>query len=190
MSSRKNRSCCRHILCFPCTQRTESTTYDKLRSDLRQKSTKLLQKERNKAYKIHQRAAPILLQYKLATPSGRLKLHWPSSNSWQTHRSICRELHMPTTTHPLPSPKRPQFCKDMEEIFNNGRLIQRSQKHSLQKHSSITNWSHIQYDKGMIRGGQDNDIHSSLQPEVIKRSFYTMEMALPKTEDRLGNPNS
>ena len=36
-----------------------------------------------------------------------------------------------------------------------------------------------------------NDIHSSLQPVVNKRSTHAMgmEMALPKTEDRLRNPN-
>ena len=44
----------------------------------------------------------------------------------------------------------------------------------------------------MVRGCQENDIHSSLNFVVNKRSPYTMEleMALPKTEDRLGNPNS
>ena len=43
----------------------------------------------------------------------------------------------------------------------------------------------------MAKGWQDNDIYSALQPVGNKRSTYTieMEMALPKTEDRLGNPN-
>ena len=55
----------------------------------------------------------------------------------------------------------------------------------------ITNWSHIQHDKKWSEDVK-HDIHSSLQPVVNKRSTYTMEMemALPNTEDRLGNTNS
>ena len=74
---------------------------------------------------------------------------------------------------------------------DHGRRIQRSHCNSLNKHSTITNWTHIQFDQQMAKRDQGEDIYSSMQPFVNKRSTYTMEMemALPKTKKRLGNPN-
>ena len=91
-------------------------------------------------------------------------------------------------------PKRPQLCKDTEDIFE--KAISEEEFNAVVAIAS-TNTAPLPTGLtfNMIKKWPEDvksDIHSSLLPVVNKRSTNTMgmEMAQPKTEDRLGNTNS